>query len=434
MIDGYRFVHAADLHLDTPFAGLGQIAPHLQTRLSDASLEAWDNLVELTIHQNAAFLLLAGDLYDGAQRGVRAQLRLHSGLERLSGKGIQTFIVHGNHDPVEGWSAINDIRNWPPGVTIFAARTVDAVPVRQGETTLAMVHGMSYPERYVTENLALRYQRGTEPVLHIGLLHCNVGSNSNHANYSPCSIDNLKHAGMDYWALGHVHARKILSHYPDWIVYPGNLQGRSHKPSETGPKGALVIEVKGATIQPPRFIPLDRVRFELGNFDISGVTDLPTLRKELSQWGQSKLAEHGDRLLLLRAVLLGCGEVQRTLARSGVPGELLQYLREEQQNNESRLWWDTIEDHTRSPLDRAALRLRDDFYGMLVQQAEKLLLDAESTDSFVTRSMDEIASLLDKERLKEFMTADTEPSESSAALLEEALAMALDRFYQELAT
>lgn len=107
----FRFVHAADLHLDTPFEGIGRVAPQIAEALRDASLNAWDALVRLTIDRDAAFLLLAGDIYDGAERGVRAQLRFVRGLERLAEHRIQTFIVHGNHDPLDGWSAI---RKWPP--------------------------------------------------------------------------------------------------------------------------------------------------------------------------------------------------------------------------------------------------------------------------------------------------------------------------------
>ena len=116
----FSFVHAADLHLDTPFKGIGSTAPQVAEQLREASLAAFDSLVDLCLERRAAFLVVAGDIYDGPERGLRAQLRFRDGLARLSAAGISSFVVHGNHDPVEtGWSALND--TWPERVTIFGA-------------------------------------------------------------------------------------------------------------------------------------------------------------------------------------------------------------------------------------------------------------------------------------------------------------------------
>src|SRR5260370_25061087 len=114
----FRFVHASDLHLDTPYEGIGRVDPEVAAALRDASLEAWDALVKLTIDREADFLVLAGDIYDGSDRGVRAQLRFLRGVEELSRRAIQAFIVYGNHDLLDGWGAI---RSWPTAVTIFGA-------------------------------------------------------------------------------------------------------------------------------------------------------------------------------------------------------------------------------------------------------------------------------------------------------------------------
>src|SRR5438270_2398302 len=152
----FRFVHAADLHLDTPFASIGRVAPEIADRLRDASLEAFDALVRMAIEREAAFAVFAGDIYDSADRGVRAQLRFIRGVERLGERGIPVFVAHGNHDPLDGWSAI---RRPPDNLTVFGAETVEAYPVMQGGDVLAQVYGISYGRRDVTENLALRFQR-----------------------------------------------------------------------------------------------------------------------------------------------------------------------------------------------------------------------------------------------------------------------------------
>ena len=139
----FCFIHAADLHLDTPFEGIGQVAPWVADALRDASLEAFDALIELACDRNAAFVVLAGDIYDGAERGIRAQLRFKKGLERLSDAGIWSFVVHGNHDPVTtGWSALRS--EWPPLVRIFEPGTVGEVTVKKDGEPIATVRGISY--------------------------------------------------------------------------------------------------------------------------------------------------------------------------------------------------------------------------------------------------------------------------------------------------
>src|SRR5277367_1737006 len=121
----YSFVHAADLHLDTPFRGVHEVAPFVAAELREASLDAFDAIVTLALERGAAFLLVAGDVYDGAERGLRAQIRFRNGLARLAAAGIPSFVVHGNHDPVAtGWSAIS---SWPEGVTVFPSDRVEVL-------------------------------------------------------------------------------------------------------------------------------------------------------------------------------------------------------------------------------------------------------------------------------------------------------------------
>src|SRR5690554_2805323 len=201
----FRFLHAADLHLDTPFGGIARVSEALRGRLMDASLAALDGLVDAALAHSVDFVVLAGDLYDGADRGIRAQLRVLGAFEKLSAAKIPVFIVHGNHDPVlEGWSAI---RAWPEGVHVFG---VDEVEVHRLEIRgqVVTVSGISYGRRDVTENLALRFERpavsGMDDGFHVAVLHANVGSAADHAAYSPCVLEDLVGRGYDYWALGHI--------------------------------------------------------------------------------------------------------------------------------------------------------------------------------------------------------------------------------------
>ena len=128
----FSFIHAADLHLDTPFSGLHRVDARLAGMLRDATTKAFENLVASALDHKVAFVLIAGDVYDGPQRGVRAQLSFRNGLERLVGAGIQCFVIYGNHDPIEeGWSAV---RTWPAGVTVFGADEVPSIGAADSET------------------------------------------------------------------------------------------------------------------------------------------------------------------------------------------------------------------------------------------------------------------------------------------------------------
>src|SRR5260370_34121531 len=184
----------------------------------------------MAIEGEAACVVIAGDTYDSADRGVRAQLRFLRGVERVGERGIPVFVAHGNHDPLDGWSAV---RRAPGNLVVFAGEAVEAHTVMSDGAALAQVYGISYGRRDVTENLALRFQRHDAPGLHVGVLHCNVGSQPEYPAYSPCSVADLTAAGMDYWALGHIHQHQVWAEGRPWIVYPGSLQAaRTH---ELGP-------------------------------------------------------------------------------------------------------------------------------------------------------------------------------------------------------
>jgi DNA repair exonuclease SbcCD nuclease subunit len=373
--ESFTFVHAADLHLDTPFHGIGEVAPRVADALREASLDAFDDIVACCIEREAAFLLVAGDIYDGAERGLRAQLRFRDGLGRLAAAGILSFVVHGNHDPIAtGWSAIGS--SWPKGVTIFGSDEVAVVPVIQGGIQIATVQGISYAKVETTENLALRFHRPEGPGFHIGLLHCNVaGVTSGYANYSPCSLEDLRKTGLDYLALGHIHQRRVLSgkdgSREPWIVYPGNSQARSPKPSEREPKGTFVVHVNDGAVQDLEFVACDRVRYDEVECSIVDLEDLGNLEDHLEELRVAALERADGRSLVLRVRLVGRGKLHRDLVRTGVLEELLVRMREHT-GSEPFCWWDEIYDETAGELDLDALRKRGDFASDLLGLADAL--------------------------------------------------------------
>ena len=390
---GFRFIHAADLHLDTPFQGLARVSQEMAALLRDASLAAFDRLVRAALENEVAFVLLAGDLYDGEQRGVRAQMRFLRGLEALAEHRIKTFIVHGNHDPLGGWSAI---REWPAGVTVFGGGEIAEAPVEVDGVRVATVYGISYGRREMTENLALRFHKGpgreSRAGFRIGLLHCSVGDQPEHSPYGPCSFSDLSAAAIDYWALGHVHRSAVLREGNPWIVYPGNTQGRSAKPAELGAKGVMLVEVEGRDVRSIEFLPTESVRFLVLEVDLSDLpsgSDLAALRGELVCRAQSLREENPGSALLVRAILRGRGPQHADLNMPGARDELLRDLRDTFAGTDPPFWWEDLRDRTSAEIDLDVVRARDDFASSLLARAVRLSADPEALErlrAFLTPS------------------------------------------------
>ena len=360
----FSFLHAADLHLDTPFTRLTDMTDDVAAELREASLVALERLVDTAIAEHVAFVVFAGDIYDGASRGVRAQLAFRAGLQRLSDHGISSFIVYGNHDPSnEGWSAFED---FPDGVTVFGSDEVSTEDVVIDDVTVATVSGISYAHAKTTENLAVRFPPVEGRGFHIAVLHANVAGQADHQPYSPCSLDDLGHGGYDYWALGHIHRRQNLGSGSPLIVYPGNLQGRSPKPSERGAKGAVLVDVDGNSAT-TRFVPLDVVRFEHLEVAIDGLT-LDGLEQALIDAAAERLAASDGRSILVRATIGGRGALHDDLGPLDRRQELLVRMRDLSRSGTPFVWWDQLSWQTKATVDISDRTAGDDFVNDLLRE------------------------------------------------------------------
>ncbi len=397
------FVHAADLHLDTPFSGVRVNAPFVATALRDASLRAFETIIQLALEREVDFVLFAGDIYDGAERGVRAQIEFLDGLRRLSDAGIPSFIVHGNHDPIDtGWSAIS---SWPELVTVFPALANDRqapeiIPVIRDGIPIATVQGASFKERATTENLAKHYRRPDGPGIHIGLLHCNVeGSPSVHSNYSPCTVSDLLETGLDYLALGHVHDRRILSGADasgdPWIVYPGNTQARTI--NENGAKGVYVVSVSDGIFNDPEFVACDEIRFLKLEVAIDDVESIADLIDKLHQLERESLMNADARSIIVRVTLVGRGDLHHDLASRDTLAELLESLRSWSSTSMPFCWWEQLIDHTQPEIDLDEIRERKDFATDVVLRADEYLHDEEHRTAIVAQLSAEIPRNLRRE-------------------------------------
>ncbi len=374
-MDSFRFVHAADLHIDSPFPGIGDVDGRVATRLREATYEAFQNLVDLCLKTGADFLVIAGDVYDGADRSVRAQLRFRDGLSRLAERGIQTFVVHGNHDPLDGWqSSIS----WSEGVHIFGAAPEWKNIEKNGEV-VAAVQGMSYPTREVTDNLAVQFsppQSGS--IFAIGLLHANVGAKSGHENYAPCTVDDLSASGIDYWALGHVHTRQTLKRAAPVIAYSGNTQGRH--PNETGARGALVVDVDPSGASKTEFVPLDVVRWEHSKVDIANLETIDGLDSAIRQQTDNLNAQAEGRDVVCRFTLVGRGPLHEQLTADGAVDDLLEAARNSWSGGSPWVWVERIVDSTRPAIDIEARAKQDDFLGATLKRALLSSIESDEID------------------------------------------------------
>jgi DNA repair exonuclease SbcCD nuclease subunit len=290
----FRFVHVADLHLDSPFRGLGRRAsPAVARALVDATFRAFDSVVDLCLEERVDALLVAGDVYDAADRSVRSIARFHHRITELAEAGIASFIVHGNHDPLLGKTDLL----WPDRAHVFSGE-IEEVPLRVRGAIVATVTGTSYTKRDVTENLARRFVRSASSPYAIALLHANVGATRGHANYAPCSLDDLVISRFDYWALGHVHAPSVLREQTPTVVYAGTPQGLTR--ADLGPRGCYLVEVEGGrtTLE---FVETSAIRWD--SIEVSSNGERPLV--ESLRQGITSAIERAGRSLVVRVRVVG---------------------------------------------------------------------------------------------------------------------------------
>lgn len=228
----FKFLHTADLHLDSPLVGLARYPGAPAEQLRAATRQALVALVDLAVREEISFVLIAGDLYDGDWKDYNTGLFFAHQMSRLNKSGIRVYIVAGNHDAA---SQMTRTLRLPENVTIFPIRRPCTEVLNDLRVAL---HGQGFPTSAVTADLAAGYPPALPHLFNIGVLHTSVTGRPGHETYAPCTLEGLLSKGYQYWALGHVHQREVL-HQDPWVVFPGNLQGRHIR--ETGPKGCALV-------------------------------------------------------------------------------------------------------------------------------------------------------------------------------------------------
>jgi DNA repair protein SbcD/Mre11 len=258
-----RFFHVADLHLDSPFKGLKHLPKEMFERIHNSTFASFEKVVKEAIERRIDFMILSGDLFDEEDRSIRAQAKLVKQFQILHTYDIPVFIVHGNHDHLGSRRLEIDM---PDNIHIFHEKTeVKHLTTKNG--ALVDIVGFSYGTRHIRERRVGEYPKGTADRYTIGILHGSEGSiHSSHETYAPFTVDELLVKNYHYWALGHIHQRRILHEEP-FIVYPGNIQGRHRK--ETGAKGCYEVVLGGHHTE-LSFIPTHDLIWETCKVSLKG--------------------------------------------------------------------------------------------------------------------------------------------------------------------
>ena len=366
-----RFLHCADIHLDSPLRGLERYEGAPVDEVRGATRRAFENLVQLALREQVDFVVIAGDLYDGDWLDFNTGLFFAKGMAQLGESNIAVYVVRGNHDAA---SRVTRSLRLPKNVHLFpdrAAKTV--VDDRLG----LAVHGQSFATAAVTEDLAAAYPTALRDHFNLGVLHTSLTGRVGHEPYAPTTEQVLRAKGYDYWALGHVHAREIVARDP-YIVYPGNLQGRHIR--ECGAKGCELVTVEEGVIS-AESIALDVLRFEELALDVSGLDDLDGLLDLAHSAVRDGLVRAEGRILGLRVRLHGSGLLHRELAAR--PERVIEQLRLAALDaSAGNVWLEKVEMRVRPSLNLARLTEGDDAVALLAGELEMLLVEPAQLAAF----------------------------------------------------
>ena len=380
-----KFIHTADLHLDSPLRGLASYPDAPAGRLRTATRDAFHNLVTSAIDEQVDFMVIAGDIYDGDWKDFNTGLFFVRQMGRLRHNGIPVYLLYGNHDAESEMTRGLEL---PDNVHVFSARKSETFRIEAKKVAL---HGRSFKVAATTENLLPSYPEPVPGWLNIGVLHTALEGNSEHAKYAPCSVAELQTKGYQYWALGHVHECWIQRGSVT-IAYPGNLQGRHIR--EVGIRGALLVTAEDGEISEVNRLAVDVLRWHALDIDISAAADLKgAVRMVGLAMGHLLEATPADLPLAVRVVFKG---------RSAAHAELL--LQEGQLRQEiiaqavaldaDRIWVEKI--RVASEDLRISISSSEDEALGALAELESLALSAQDDPDFVRSLVADWQSLLEK--------------------------------------
>jgi DNA repair exonuclease SbcCD nuclease subunit len=341
----YRFVHAADVHLDSPLRSLALRDPRLAEFVGDASRKVFSRIVDLCLDEQVDALLLAGDLYDGEQTSMKTARFLAEQLNRLNAANITVFVIRGNHDAL---SKITKELVLPENVHLFGGRAdLVEIPRIRGERPIA-VHGLSFAKPQAPECLLSKYKPPVAGAINIGLMHTSLDGSPPHDVYAPCSTAELLASGFRYWALGHIHKRS-LTEGPCAVVMPGIPQGRDV--GEHGPKSVTLTSVMddGTVAVEERIVSL--AQFERVAVDASGVASWSDLAGRLERAIGDAASRSASDHLVARLAVSGATPLAWSIRRDA---DLLRTEAEARAEAVGNVWIEKIDTDCRRPVANSA--------------------------------------------------------------------------------
>lgn len=412
-----RFIHAADIHLDSPLRGLGSYDDMPADVLRGATRAAFTRLVDEAISLQVDFMVIAGDLYDGDWKDHNTGVYFARQMGRLRNAGIPVFVLHGNHDAE---SVMTQKLALPDNVHVFEARRPST---HRLESCRVALHGQSFPQPAVTDNLAAAYPDPVPGYFNIGVLHTALEGNAQHTSYAPCSVAQLQARGYQYWALGHVHEHQIFRG-PAPIVFPGNLQGRHIR--EQGPRGAVLVTCRDGAVESIERLEVDVLRWHAIAVDVSGCETRRQVESLLRTRLEILLREQAsDRPCVVRLTLEGQTPIHGELVgqRAQLRADAVAIMAA---LGHDRLWLEKLLIETR-PLRRMSPREdADDIAALLAEAAS----DPEFQADFILG----LQTLLDRapyELVQQAPLLQALRNGEAAAVLADAAAAVLDRLEKE---
>jgi DNA repair protein SbcD/Mre11 len=405
----FTFLHAADIHLDSPLRGLEHYDGAPVDQVRGSTRRAFEKLVNLCLEQRCQFLLLAGDLYDGDWKDYNTGLFFVHQMSRLNEAGIHVISVRGNHDAA---SQISRHLRLPENVVDLCCKKPETVLLEEYEVA---IHGQGFATKAVTDDLTVNYPSACPGFFNIGLLHTSVSGREGHEHYAPCALEGLLSKGYDYWALGHVHKREVLHKNP-WVVFPGNLQGRHIR--ETGEKGATLVTVRDGTVLSVEHKSLDVLRWALCTVDISKLKSDDDLLDQVQMSLVEALKKASGHLLAVRLLIKGRGPLHAPLSQES-DAWVGQFRALAVNVGGSQLWLEKVQIRSRAQVDLAELRQGDDPLGALLRSLAELKAEPEKVRDLIQDGFKSLFKKIPKEMHKGIDGFDLEDSEALRLLIDD---------------
>lgn len=251
-----KILHAADLHLDSPFEGLSSSKAAIRR---SEQRELLYRLAELAVRERVDLVLLSGDLMDSSNTYYETGEDLLRALRTIS---VPVFISPGNHDCYTEKSAYCRLK-FPDNVHIFTENEISCLTARSKGLR---VWGAAFTENSSPALLTGFHCEREEGLTEIMCIHGDVGSRS--SSYNPISEAELAASGMDYVALGHIHKSSgLLKAGNTWYSWPGCPEGRGF--DESGERYVNIVELENGSCE-LRQVSIAARKYETLRVDVTG--------------------------------------------------------------------------------------------------------------------------------------------------------------------